>query len=685
VDARANQELDDLSARVALLEQQLIEERTAREQALARVQTLELEQRFFQRLLAEVPTGLAYLDRDLIYRVCNVTNAGFLARTVDQVVGHHLHEVVPDNPAVWSLVEQVLETGEPYPIQNLPVLFSDRPFEGYHHFLLAYIPDIAKDGSVIGVFIVAQEITEMVRAQEAQRFLSEAGELLARSLDLNETLQTVLRLAVPYLADYAMADVYTDDGAFAVAAANDDPEMEALLYEIRRRYPFDPSDNAPWTKRLREHGPIMTADPRDELIDVFARDAEHAALLQRVGTRSSIFVPLIARDRMVGVLSLGISTSQRRYGAPDLELAEELARRCAMAILNAHLYQESQSAEARYSALFEGSADAIIVSDEKGQIIDANPAALDLLGYSREELLAVRGGSGQLVAGGSGFSLAELARLHADGFWRGEMEMRRKDGTVVPVDSVVRRIELPTDAVYMGTSRDISARRELERTQREFSAMVTHELKGPLTTIKGFAQLMQRRATYNERGMEAILQQTNQLERLINDMMDAARVDSGRLELVRDRVDLVELALVCCEQSQAATQQHLIRLEVPGEPIPGWWDRDRLAQVFTNLLSNAIKYAPDGGEIVVRVEDGGGQARVSIRDRGIGIPKEMQGRLFERFYRVSGQRASAQGLGLGLYITRSLVEAHGGTITVESEPGAGSTFTFTLPHTAPPE
>jgi signal transduction histidine kinase len=259
------------------------------------------------------------------------------------------------------------------------------------------------------------------------------------------------------------------------------------------------------------------------------------------------------------------------------------------------------------------------------------------------------------------------------------MELRRKDGTLVPVESVVRSIALPDGTAFINMMRDISRRRELERMQREFMAIVTHELKGPLTSIKGFAQLMRRQQGYSERGIDSILLQTGQIERLVNDMLDAARSDADRLELQLDRVDLLDVARSAIEQASATTANHAIRLETSQSALIGDWDYERLVQVFSNLLSNAIKYSPAGGEIVVTIEQTGGEATVSVRDEGLGIPADAIPRMFERFYRVEGSGHGIKGLGLGLYITRSLIEAHGGRIAVTSEVGHGSTFTFTLP------
>jgi len=668
--------LGALRDRVAKLEARL-------ERADATIEQLRDDQRFFERLNEAVPAGLAYLDDRLIYRYCNATNAAFLGRPLAQILGQHLRTVVPENPTLWQTIELVVATGEPYPLQELSIVFAGREREGVHHFLIAFLPDRDASGHVRGVFLIAHDISELVRTREALRFLTDASSALATSLDIDTTLATIVELAVPRLSDMCLLDIVVSGETRVLAAAHDDPRTQALLYEIRERYPFEltgPDANIAWLDRLTGEGPIIQAAPVEAMLPLYARDDAHAELLQQLRTSATMFVPLLARDRLVGVLSLAMGRSGRGFELADLTLAEELARRAALAIDNALLFEQVQTAEASYRGLFDGAADAIIVTAANGQHIEANEAAVELTGYSREELFAMRIGSGALMAEGPEWTQIDAEQLSQNSSWRGEWELRRKDGSSVPVESVVQRVTLPSGSVSIGMLRDISERRQIELMQREFMAMVTHELKGPLTAIRGFSQLMRRQSTYNERGVDAILNQSAQLERLINDMLDATRVDAGQLDLRRADTDLCELVVACAEQAQTATTRHLIRSSVTATPIVGQWDRDRLAQVFGNLLSNAIKYDPDGGDISIAVSDDGDSARVSVQDAGIGIPEEAIPRLFDRFFRVGDTTlASAKGLGLGLFITRSLVEAHGGTIEVSSTPGVGSTFTVLLP------
>ncbi len=249
-----------------------------------------------------------------------------------------------------------------------------------------------------------------------------------------------------------------------------------------------------------------------------------------------------------------------------------------------------------------------------------------------------------------------------------------------------RRPDFPTeeDRVLLAVAANHTAvmvqRQRLEQRQRDFVAMVAHDLKNPLTTIKGYAQLLSRRGVYDARAVGTIVLQADRLERLIDDLRDVARIEAGGIILRRAEVDVAALVRTCVEEARSLTGAHTIRLEAPPEPIVGRWDAGRLTQVLGNLLDNAMKYSPDGGTISVVVARSAGAVRIAIADEGIGMASEVAARVFERFYRApDGVATDRKGLGLGLYISKALVEAHGGRIAVESILDHGSTFRVTLP------
>jgi signal transduction histidine kinase len=225
--------------------------------------------------------------------------------------------------------------------------------------------------------------------------------------------------------------------------------------------------------------------------------------------------------------------------------------------------------------------------------------------------------------------------------------------------------------------RDISARRAVERLQQEFLAMANHELRTPIAIIKLQAQLMKRRDAYSARSIEAILQQAEQLGRLVDDLMLASQIEADRLDLRLAETDVVAELQALVEHVQGSGR--VVQLDAPTTPAVVRADRQRLAQVFTNLLTNAAKYSPEHAQIAMRVVCQPDQVLISVTDQGSGIPADALPHLFERFFRVEDTAERVQGLGLGLYITRRIVEAHGGSISVESELGQGSTFTVTLP------
>ena len=226
--------------------------------------------------------------------------------------------------------------------------------------------------------------------------------------------------------------------------------------------------------------------------------------------------------------------------------------------------------------------------------------------------------------------------------------------------------------------RDVElARRNLQN----FMGMVAHDLRGPLTTLSGYAQLLERSDLPAERrqaGLTVIRDSAQRMNRLVTDLVDAVRIGAGSFQVRPQHVDLAALTRDTVETQGHLTPEKEIELDTP-EHLEGDWDPDRLAQVMGNLLSNAAKYSPDGGAIEVRLRQEDGQAVVSVSDQGIGIKPEDLDLLFQPFSRLYAERTTS-GVGLGLYISKAIVVAHGGRIWAKSKGlGNGATFSFTLP------
>jgi len=331
------------------------------------------------------------------------------------------------------------------------------------------------------------------------------------------------------------------------------------------------------------------------------------------------------------------------------------------------------------AAVVTVSDDAIISTSPDAEVHTWNPGAERLFGYTADALI--------------GRHLADILPTIGDPSGWARLASELGTGQAVHLESVGLKADGSRVDVSVGLApllgqlgelhavslivRDISARRAVERLQQEFLAMANHELRTPIAIIKLQAQLMKRRDTYSARSIEAILQQAEQLGRLVDDLMLASQIEADRLDLRLAETDVVAELQALAEQVQGSG--HLVRLDAPTTPAVVRADRQRLAQVFTNLLSNAAKYSPEHAQIAMRVVCQPEQVLISVTDKGSGIPAEALPHLFERFFRVEDTAERVQGLGLGLFITRRIVEAHGGTISVESELGQGSTFTVTLP------
>lgn len=349
-------------------------------------------------------------------------------------------------------------------------------------------------------------------------------------------------------------------------------------------------------------------------------------------------------------------------------------------IIDISAMKQAETERDRLADIVEDSNDAIIRCNPDGQIVDVNHAALDLYGYTRDEIIGKN-----IMDTAPPERRDEFADKYAllqcgEHVPPWETVRYRKDGSELEVEirmSPVRNVRGEIDGCS-GIIRDVTERKRLEQAQEDFLAMASHDLKSPVTVLLGRAQLMRRRRTYDEGSIGTIIDQARRIERLATDLQHVVHIESGQMEFHPSRVDLVAMVHEAVDRIQTSAGEFEFCTNLPEEPVFGSWDRIRIAQVIDNLLTNAVKYSPDGGTITVCVQPDDTDVELRIADNGIGISPDLQTRLFTRFYRADENGVSS-GLGLGLYISRMLVEAHGGTISVRSAPGEGSAFTVRLP------
>jgi signal transduction histidine kinase len=243
---------------------------------------------------------------------------------------------------------------------------------------------------------------------------------------------------------------------------------------------------------------------------------------------------------------------------------------------------------------------------------------------------------------------------------------------------------------------DATAQRQIDKMKTDFVAFVAHELRTPLTTVLGYASLLQQMGESmgperRDQMSGVIIQHCQRLNRMISELLDTAALDAGSpLALKLESIDLASLAERLVQEQARTSVDHAggnytrlsIDFDAPVRPLPAEADADRIEQILTNLLSNAVKYSPRGGRVLVQVlgSEDGSEAILLIRDEGMGMTPEQVSRLFSKFYRTpDAQQSGIKGTGLGLFLVKQLVQAHGGRIKVQSELGVGTTFSVFLP------
>jgi len=601
----------------------------------------------------------------------------FAASFSELVEAGWTHVVHPEDlPRMLERWQQALGTGKPYENE---LRFRRAADGSYRWHLTRAVPMTNRRREVVKWFGSNIDIDDQKRAEEAQRFLVEAGAALGSSLDHRSTLAAVAKLAVPRIADWARVDILEEGRLRTIAVEHVDPRKVELALELGRRYPEDPEagQGPPFVVRTGESE--LVTEIAEERLAELAVDDLHLGLVRELGFQSYMCVPLVARGSVIGVISFVAAESGRRFGPEDLALAEELARRTSTAVENAQLYREVEE-RAQAARVLETVGDGVFLVDREGVVRLWNKAAEAITGVSRNDVLGRRAvdvlpgwddvGARVPVAGAPGPAVAETLPLELAGRerWLSISGVGFEEGTVYAF-------------------RDITEERALERIRQDLVATVSHELRTPLAAIYGSALTLAREDLELEQAMgtkllEVIVEESSRLADIVNDLLLASQLDAGRLEVHIERCD----ASVLTKSVVDAASTHVpdgvtLQLEPAGHDLPPVAaDEGQLRQVLDNLIDNAFKYSPDGGEVRIRVEPADDYVRFAVSDEGLGIPRPEEARIFEKFYRLDPHMARGiGGTGLGLYIARELVRRMSGRIWVEPNNGRGSVFYVEIP------
>ena len=629
------------------------------------------------------PVGLAFMDTSFRYVRVNDALATINGLPADGHFGRSLREVLGDEAAerIEPYYRRVLETGEP--ILDLPVEGQSAATPGeVRNWLVSYYPVRDAVGGTIGVGVVITDVTEREQARAAAEaagerlhVLAEASQQLAGTLDYETTLANLATLLVPRFADWYAVDVRAEGGGFRrVAVVHKDPGKAEWAEKSRSLF-VPQEDELEGTARVVKTGEaVLYRSISDDLLAASTLSPEHHLVLRQLGMESAMCVPLTAAGRTFGALMLVSADPERPFDENDLEFAKHLGRRAAVAVDNARLYRQA-ARRARAALVVEHVADGVLLVDNAGEIRLWNPAAENITGLAAAEAV------GRPAA--EVFTSWDAIELLAE---RGEL---RPSTQAVNVNG--RELWLSITGVGFGDGsvyafRDLTEERAVETLKSDFVSTISHELRTPLAAIYGSALTLRREDVLlgepQRAGLlEVIASESDRLARIVNDVLWVSRLESGGLRTTIEVCDGVELARTVVEAARQYIPPSIkLDLSAPKQAPPVAGDPDKIRQVLTNLVDNAVKYSPDGGKVIVEVSVATSRLRFSVRDEGLGVPPAEHRRIFEKFYRLDPDLTrGVGGTGLGLYISRELLERMGGRVWVESSGEGGSTFVAELP------
>jgi len=524
------------------------------------------EQRF-RAIVNQATAGIVQTDLAGVILHANERYSDFVGRPVEELPGVSLFAVThpEDVEQCRMLFNRLVTNGAPFDT-DMRYLRQDGRIVWTSNSL-SVVRD--KNGVAQHAIAIVIDITERKRGEEREHFLAKISEGLAELTDQTSTLQKVTSAVVPAIADWCAVDLVDADGTHKrIASSNIDPLKEDLLHPLGDAQAD--TDSVP-AKVFATRQPELIPNIWEAVPGARRGDDTRLRALREFGLRSYICVPLVSRDKVLGTLTLGTSSSGRRYQAGDLIVATEVGRRVAIAVENANLY----------------------------------------------------------------YAIRQSAK--------------RKD---------------------------------------EFLATLAHELRNPLAPLRNSLQIM--RTAGNDKDVVAYAhgvmeRQVSQLRRLVDDLLDVSRIDTGKIELRRERVLLSAVVKNALEAIRPSIEgKHELAVMLPTQDIYLDVDPARMAQVITNLLDNADKYTPVGGHISLSATAHDNEVSIVVADTGIGIHAEMLSNIFDMF--VQGDSSFERpygGLGIGLTLVKRLVEMHGGTIRAESAgPGKGSSFIVSMPPVA---
>jgi len=637
--------------------------------------------------LMQAPAAMTIL-RGPEHRIEFVNPLGLRIRGRADLVGKTAREATPElvEQGILAIMDEVYMTGTPFVGTEFPVWIDRRGDgvleEAYYNFV--YQPLRTAQGEIEGILVHSVAVTEQVlarhRVEELNRQLEAEKDALrqaereaqARTAELEAIFEAMTEGVI--VCD-ARGDVrYTNAAYRSLMALEEDTDPSLLQLDKRMAWlNFRDLEGRPLPK---EQVPMLRVLRGERLSGTHRMDA-------------------LCHTYKGEDIILNISGAPIRDAAGQIEGGVQVFRDVTERL---RLQQQLQYSERKLRTLVESNILGVVVADVDGRIYEINDRAAQMVGYSKDELLAQTFNWQRLVHPDSYATQAQATKtlLSTGALPPFEGEYLRKDGSRLPVLAAGTLLDQER-RLALGVILDMSEQKAAERRKQEFLSMVSHELRTPLTSIMGLIELALMQIELRPRSLppeaEGLLGQIEKMlkradrqveieTRLVEELLEVSRLEMHKFELSVQPENLVTIVQeTVANQQQAARTRHVELVLPPDEVVPVIADAGRVGQVLTNYLANALKYAPVDQAVSVRLEVAESSARVSVRDQGMGLAPEQQQRVWERFYQVAapGRQGPDGGLGLGLAIARAIVEQHQGQVGVESAPGQGSTFWFTLP------
>lgn len=613
-------------------------------------------------------------------------------------VAVNISDTLSDSRAI-NLPPNVAETWRVY--LGVPLLLAGQPIGTLSVFRRRAQPFLASDVELLSSFAnhaaIAVDRSQLFSAlqERLDQFsgLHELSKVISSVTSWEDTLsQLVAQIARIVDAERCVILLHEEEGEALVGQVPSfglaDDEVRALRIPLTEDLP---------AVQVWRTGQTFIRNTSGDASDSPARQSLEAP------EHSLLIVPMRVGDRSIGVIRVS-NKRDGRFTDNDAKLLTILATQAATIVENAALYRRVSMEKDQLDAIFKNTSDAILIIGEDRRVLRVNPAASLLTNWSQAEAVGQHCSRLYQPHDVEGRSLCDPATCPIERIkstWQPipylETVATTKAGRTIDVAASYSYFVSEGSLYTIAILRDISKVKEVDRLKSEFISMVSHEFRSPLALIKGYASTLLRPdlaldPAKQHRFLSGINEAVDRLTRLVDNLLSTSRIEAGRMKPNLRVIDLVDTVNKALLPFHGSGPKHQLVLKAPSRATKVIADRDQIEQVLVNLISNAFKYSPNGGTIEVTISRPvpnpatGGDDKVvfvSVRDEGIGIPEPYLDKVFERFFRVEDPRSrTTPGSGLGLYVCRSIIEAHGGSLSIQSKEGQGTTVAFSLPASA---